>query len=142
MDNISSSDIEKIISQSDYLINLENEEGSHSLWSDDTFQKWFDKYYDRSMVLCKYMRILDSGDDFEMLSNELCRLNNLYDRYSWYCEDNRDVLIPSKNIYGRESNSKTNMIWGSEWTQVMIWMKDIYNTGSFQYGYPFTYSGR
>ena len=33
-----------------------------------------------------------------------------------------------KNIYEDTAEAKTHMIWGSQWDQMMIWMKDVPNT--------------
>lgn len=41
---------------------------------------------------------------------------------TWY-----KMYEAQKDIYGDELNIKTNMIWGSQWSQVMIWMKNIQN---------------
>lgn len=41
---------------------------------------------------------------------------------TWY-----KMYIAQKNIYGEDSNVKTHMIWGSQWDQILIWMKDIFN---------------
>ena len=35
-----------------------------------------------------------------------------------------------KNIYGEVAGKKTHMIWGSQWDQVMIYLKDVPNTSS------------
>ncbi len=42
---------------------------------------------------------------------------------TWY-----QLYTAQHNIYGDESTTKTHMIWGSQWDQIMIWMKDIKNT--------------
>ena len=42
---------------------------------------------------------------------------------NWY-----QMYKAQKNIYGDAAEAKTHMIWGSQWDQVMIWMKDVPNT--------------
>ena len=41
---------------------------------------------------------------------------------NWY-----QMYQTQKNIYGDSSQTKTHMIWGSQYDQVLIWMKDIEN---------------
>ena len=47
---------------------------------------------------------------------------------NWY-----QMYKSQKNIYGSSSSNKTHMIWGSQWDQIMIWMKDVssYDENSF-----------
>ena len=41
---------------------------------------------------------------------------------TWY-----DMYTRQKNIYEGVSTAKTHMIWGSQWDQVMIYLKDVQN---------------
>ena len=38
------------------------------------------------------------------------------------------MYASQKNMNVGTSGAKTHMIWGSQWDQVMIWMKDVKNT--------------
>ena len=44
---------------------------------------------------------------------------------TWY-----KAYISQKNIYGNNSDNKTHMIWGSQFDQVLIYLKDVRNTSS------------
>ena len=41
---------------------------------------------------------------------------------TWY-----QMYKAQKNIYGPDAEAKTHMIWGSQYDQVLIWMKDVEN---------------
>ena len=42
---------------------------------------------------------------------------------TWY-----QMYKAQKNIYGNVEGKKTHMIWGSQWDQIMIYLKDVPNT--------------
>ena len=56
-------------------------------------------------------------------------INNI----SWYkmYEGQKSYKDSIENVPLRNSQMKSSMIWGSQWDQIMIWMKDIKNSSNY-----------
>lgn len=69
-----------------------------NFWRIETADKWFKNYSIRAKKLLHYIQLLAEDDSTEQRDNLrycLQKLNNLYDKYTWYFGDS-DITIPPK----------------------------------------------
>ena len=103
------------------------EKQNASMWNENLYQEEYNRLVlsvieNRGFYIGRY----ESGDLSKQKAISKLGESDIGGQ-TWY-----KMYVVQKNIYGEDNKVKTHMIWGSQWDQILIWMRNINNPNEIQ----------
>lgn len=101
--------------------NLEDNSDVVENWTQDKYQNEYNELVkrvknDKGFWIARFETSIDSNGNAQSKKNQIVTTNK-----TWYQMYNYEKMLGKNNV-------NSGMVWGSQWDQVMIWMKNIRNT--------------